>query len=189
VFNTFEGGAIVCRSAESKDHIDRLKNFGIVDELNVHEPGMNGKMSELNSAIGLLQLAHVSEAIAARETADRYYRDQLSDVVGIKIIEKFDNVKSNYSYFPILVESIFPVTRDRLFQILKEENIFTRRYFYPLISEFPLYKNLSSSRHVNLPVSVEIANKVLCLPIYPDLRNYEQQRIIDVIRGIKSGDA
>jgi len=184
VFNTFEGGAIICPDQKTKERIDHLKNFGFVNETTVIAPGINGKMSEINAAFGLLQLKHVDELIKKRGEIDARYREQLSGIPGIHCLEKTCDETSNFSYFPILVDSEYPLKRDELYEKLKLENIYARRYFYPLISEFPMYKSLMSARHENIPVAQQAAMKVLCLPIYPNLMESDQQRVINVIRGI-----
>lgn len=184
VFNTFEGGAIICPDAKTKQRINHLKNFGIVDEVTVVAPGINGKMSEINAAFGLLQLKHIDQAMARRREIDHAYRQQLKDVKGIRIVEGAGQSVANYSYFPILVESDYPLSRDELYQKLKNKNIFARRYFYPLISEFPMYRGMPSARRENLSVASQIAEKVLCLPIYPAVTRDDLKRIIDALRGI-----
>lgn len=183
VFNTFEGGAIVSPNAKTKQRIDQLKNFGFVDEVTVVAAGINGKMSEINAAFGLLQLKHVDEAINRRKKIDTFYRNELATIAGISCIDFAANAKSNHSYFPILVKEDYPMGRDALYQKLKDNGIFARRYFYPLISEFPMYRSMVSAQRGNLPVAFNAAAKVLCLPIYPDLQTEDQQRIIKIIRG------
>lgn len=169
VFNTFEGGAIVCHDATTKLRLDRLKNFGFVDETVVVAPGINGKMSEFNAALGLLQLKYVDRAIAARGRLDALYREQLAAVRGIRCVSVNGESAANFSYFPILVEPDYPLSRDQLYERLKFEGVHARRYFYPLISEFPMYRGHPSSDPANLPVATRCAQQVLCLPIYPDL--------------------
>lgn len=183
VFNTFEGGAIVCPDAKTKSRIDHLKNFGFVDELTVVAPGINGKMSELNAAIGLLQLEHIDQAINERQTIDKTYRELLKNIEGISCLSDAGEISANYSYFPILVGSEYPISRDELYLRLKEHNIYARRYFYPLISDFPMYRGLQSAQQQNLPIASEMALKVLCLPIYPTLTVDDQQQIVSLIIG------
>jgi dTDP-4-amino-4,6-dideoxygalactose transaminase len=182
VFNTFEGGAIICPDAKTKLRINQLKNFGIVDEVTVAAPGINGKMSEINAAFGLLQLQHIERAQARRKEIDHRYRDLLKDVPGIRIIEESGQTVANYSYFPILIESDYPLSRDGLYQKLKDNKIFARRYFYPLISEFPMYRGMASAQSGNLPVALEVAEKVLCLPIYPAIDDSDIVRVVDVLK-------
>lgn len=169
VFNTFEGGAIICPDAKVKQRIDQLKNFGHVGETNVVAPGINGKMSELNAAFGLLQLNYMEKVISHRQAIDRRYRELLRNLTGIQCLPCAGDIVSNYAYFPILVTPDYPLSRDDLNQMLKDNNIIPRRYFYPLISQFPMYRGLPSARQENLPVATTKADQVLCLPIYPDL--------------------
>lgn len=182
VFNTFEGGAIVCPDAKTKQYIDQLKNFGFVDEITVVAPGINGKMSEVNAAFGLLQLKHMEQAFALRKSIDATYRDQLAGIKGIRCLGNSGERVANYAYFPILIGPEYPLGRDGLYMKLRDESIFARRYFYPLISDFPMYSDLPSARRDNLPVAASAADTVLCLPIYPVLMPEEQQRIVSVIR-------
>jgi dTDP-4-amino-4,6-dideoxygalactose transaminase len=186
VFNTFEGGAIVSPDAKTKLRIDRLKNFGFIDETTVVAPGINGKMSEINAAFGLLQLKTVDAAIEARAGVAKKYTEGLKDVPGLACVHEWRGDSSNYSYFPILVGPEYPMSRDELYQHLKEHNVFARRYFYPLISSFPMYRDMPSAAPDRLPVATRAAQEVLCLPIFPDLSGDDQQRIIDlVVRGAR----
>jgi dTDP-4-amino-4,6-dideoxygalactose transaminase len=181
-FTTFEGGAIVCPDAKIKQHIDNLKNFGIVNETTVVAPGINGKMSEFGAALGLLQLKHVDEALARRREVDRRYRELLKDLPGIRCIEPGAQRVANYSYFPILVGPEYPLTREALYQRLRDYNIYARRYFYPLISDFPMYRGLKSAQRDNLPVATEVAERVICLPIHPGLGTDDVRRICCVLK-------
>jgi dTDP-4-amino-4,6-dideoxygalactose transaminase len=169
VFNTFEGGAIVCPDAKTKIRIDQLKNFGHVGEITVVAPGINGKMSEFNAALGLLQLKYLDQALASRKKIDAAYRERLEGVKGIHCLNDAGEMVANYAYFPILVRADYSLRRDDLYQKLKSIGIHPRRYFYPLISDFPMYRTLPSSHKENLPVATAAAQQVLCLPIYPDL--------------------
>jgi dTDP-4-amino-4,6-dideoxygalactose transaminase len=181
VFTTFEGGAIVCPDAKTKQRIDHLKNFGFVNEVTVVAPGINGKMSEWNAALGLLQLEHFDQAIVRRREIDAAYRRRLSGVRGIRCLPSPAVYESNYSYFPILVGGEYPLTRDQLYEALKARNIHPRRYFYPLISDFPMYRGLPSAHGDNLPIASRIAQQVLCLPMYPALASSDLETIADLI--------
>lgn len=183
VFTTFEGGAIVCPDATTKTRIDRLKNFGFVDETTVASLGINGKMSEFNSALGMLQLQYVDRAVARRRAIDTLYRRLLNDVPGIVCLPPATTATSNYSYFPILVMPGSAVTRDELYHRLRKSNIYARRYFYPLISEFPMYRGLRSASRTNLPLATAASQRVLCLPIYPDLSDEQVLRITECVAG------
>lgn len=182
VFNTFEGGAIISKDEHMKQRIDHLKNFGFVDEVTVIAPGINGKMSEINAAFGLLQLQHMPDVILRRQEIDTYYRENLHDIRGISCLPKTEQQVSNYSYFPILVGGDYPESRDELYSRLKNQSIFSRRYFYPLISSFPMYSDLPSASVLNLPIATKVAEQVLCLPIYPSLNNQDLDRIVKAIR-------
>jgi dTDP-4-amino-4,6-dideoxygalactose transaminase len=186
VFNTFEGGAIVCPDIKTKQRIDHLKNFGFVDELTVVAPGINGKMSELNAAFGLIQLKHLSAALERRREIDQTYRAGLKKMKGITCLNGEEGANTNHSYFPILIGSDHPINRDALYQALKDQNIYARRYFYPLISDFPMYRSMPSAHPDNLPVASRAAEQVLCLPIYPALSSVDQQRIIEIIGEVRS---
>lgn len=187
VFNTFEGGAIVCPDAKTKHRIDQLKNFGFVDEVTVVASGINGKMSEINAAFGLLQLQYIDNALESRQKINDLYRLHLEGIFGISCVNSSGEQASNYAYFPILVEDAFPISRDELYQCFKDANIFARRYFYPLISEFPMYRGLQSSAPENLPIANRIAQQVICLPIYPTLPEEDVLKIVSVIKGVVNG--
>ena len=181
VFNTFEGGAIICPDAKTKQRIDHLKNFGFVDETTVVAPGINGKMSEINAAFGLLQLKHIDVALARRKEIDARYRTLLRDVPGVRCVNDAGEKTANYSYFPILVENDYPLSRDALYQKFRDHEIIVRRYFYPLISEFPMYRGTPSAHRDNLPVASEAALKVLCIPIHPGMSDEDVNRVVDII--------
>jgi dTDP-4-amino-4,6-dideoxygalactose transaminase len=183
VFNTFEGGAIVCPDAKTKQRIDHLKNFGFVDEVTVVATGINGKMSEINAAFGLLQLKGIDAALQKRKVIDAYYRQGLGNVKGIHCLQGVGETLANYAYFPILVQPDYPLSRDALYQKLSDNYIYARRYFYPLISDFPMYRGLPSAAPSNLPVAKKAADQVICLPIYPALNLDEQKNVISLIVG------
>ncbi|MEL3923027.1 dTDP-4-amino-4,6-dideoxy-D-glucose aminotransferase VioA [Aeromonas enteropelogenes] len=186
ILNTFEGGAIISPDAKTKQRIDRLKNFGIADELTITAPGINGKMSEINAAFGLVQLKHIDQAMAQRQAVDARYRAELADVTGITLYQHDRNANSNFSYFPILVEADYPLSRDELYEKLKAHGILSRRYFYPLISNMPMYRGLTSAAKENLPEANQLADKVLCLPIFNELNLESQHHIINIIKNYSS---
>ncbi len=182
-FNTIEGGAIVCHDEKTKKRIDYLKNFGFADETIVVAPGINAKMNELQAAYGLLQLKTIDKQIEKRKIVDNTYRELLKDVKGIRFLQINAEVKHNYSYFPIFIDQDkYGKSRDELYQELKDHNIFGRRYYYPLISNFSAYKGLDSAKIENLPVANRLSEQVICLPIYPDLENESVKRIVDIIK-------
>ena len=187
VFNTFEGGAIVCPDAKTKARIDYLQNFGHAGETNVVAPGINGKMSELNAALGLLQLKYADEQIRRRGLIDAAYRARLQGVKGLRCLHASGETRENYGYFPILIEDDFPVTRDEINEVLKSHHIIGRRYFYPIIAEFPMYRGLPSARRENLPVATASAARVFCLPIFPDLEIETVDEICGLIKTAGAG--
>ncbi len=181
VFNTFEGGAIVCPDQTTYRRIGYLKNFGIVDETTVVAPGINGKMNEVSAAFGLLQLKHIDAALEQRRQIDKQYRQMLAGITGIRCLPQDQKAATNYAYFPILVDAGYPLSRDALYQRLREQDVLVRRYFYPLISDLPMYRSLPSAAPDNLPVARDIAQKILCLPIYPGLAPADVEAIAQLI--------
>ncbi|BDX39348.1 aminotransferase [Tenuifilaceae bacterium CYCD] len=170
VFTTIEGGAIVSHSAEEKNRIDQLKNFGFVNEVTIAAPGINAKMNEMQAAYGLLELKYVENKIKKRKTNSVLYKELLSNIDGITLMDVPQGIEHNYSYFPIIInESVTNRKRDEVYDYLKSKNIFTRRYFYPLISNLATYSSLKSSEISNLPIANKVASSILCLPMYPDL--------------------
>ena len=182
VYNTIEGGALICHDAETKKQIDYLKNFGFAGETEVIAPGINSKMDEVRSAYGLLNLKQVDSAIERRKAIAQRYKEALKTVAGLRYLEDVEGVKHNYSYFPIFIdEKEYGLSRDSLYAKLKDNNILGRRYFYPLISEFVTYKGLESAKKENLPVAHKLAESVICLPMYADLTDADVDRIIKVV--------
>ena len=182
VFNTIEGGAMVMHDKKTKQRIDYLKNFGFANEVEVVGPGINSKMDEIRSAYGLLNLKQVDAAIAARQKVAVAYREALRNVDGISFWDDMPGVRHNYSYFPIFVDAEkYGMTRDELYMKMKDQGVWGRRYFYPLISEFSTYRGLESSRSENLPNAHMMADTVICLPMHHALREEEINRIIDCI--------
>jgi len=181
VFNTFEGGAIICQDLRTKQHIDHLKNFGFVNEVTVVAAGINGKMSEFNAALGLLQLKHMPAVLERRAQIDRLYRERLADVPGVDVPEWPEQDQVNWSYFPIRVKPDFALSRDALYEELKSRSIAGRRYFYPLISEFPMYRGLPSAQPTLLPHATQASREVICLPQHPGLSDAEVHRVCDLI--------
>jgi len=183
VFNTMEGGAIVCHDEATKKRIDYLKNFGFANETTVVAPGINSKMNEMQAALGLVQLKHYQSNIQKRKSIAIAYREGLANVKGINFLAEPINTESNYAYFPIFVNEMeYGMSRDQLYDKLKQNNIYGRRYFYPLISKFSMYKGLESANPSNLSTAEKMAKQVICLPIYPDLNENDICRIIELIK-------
>ena len=190
VFNTFEGGAIICHDAKTKQRIDYLKNFGFAGETRIVAPGINAKMNEVEAAFGLLQLKHIDHALEQRKAVYQRYCDMLSGVEGLRLFDVPDEVTWNHAYFPVLIEPDFGVSRDGVYEMFKADDILTRRYFYPLISSFAMYRGFPTSAEEHLPYANDIASKVLCLPIYPELTVEDQLRVVDALkRAALSGQA
>ena len=182
VFNTIEGGAMIMHDAKTKQRIDYLKNFGFAGETEVVGPGINSKMDEVRSAYGLLNLKQVDAAIAARKKVATAYRDGLRSVAGITFWDDMPGVKHNYSYFPIFVDAEkYGMTRDELYFKMKDQGVWGRRYFYPLISEFSTYRGLESATSENLPQATKMAESVICLPMHHLLRNEDVNRVLDCV--------
>jgi len=182
VFNTFEGGAIVSHTPEMKKKIDDLKNFGFQNETTVKGLGINGKMNEIQASMGLLQLKYIDNIILKRKEIIHSYRTLLANISGLKYFEDLVNVNHNYSYFPVFIdENKYRKSRDELYDYLKYNNIFGRRYFYPIITKFEEYRNLQSASKNNLNVSNKHSKQVICLPIFPDLSGEKVQHICQLI--------
>jgi len=182
VYNTFEGGAIVCKDEKTKRHIDDLKNFGFRGETTVVAPGINAKMNEVQAAMGLLQLKYIDENIEKRQQIVLQYRKKLADTPGLSFLDDQPGVRHCYSYFPVFIEEEkFGMSRDELYEKLQQHKIYGRRYFYPLISNFPAYRGLPSAGQDNLPVATRLADEVICLPIYPGLEQEQVEMITRII--------
>lgn len=182
VYSTIEGGAIICPDAKTKQRIDYLKNFGIADEVTVMAAGINGKMNEVQAAFGLMQLKHVDACIARRGDIARLYTEQLAQLPGIGVPEPAPHTVPNFSYFPIFIGPEFPLSRDEVYLHLRQHGIHARRYFYPLLSDMPMYRGQPSAARERLPQAHRIAEQVLCLPIYPVLSDEDVRRIAGLIR-------
>lgn len=182
VFNTIEGGAMVMHDEATKKRIDYLKNFGFAGETEVVAPGINSKMDEMRSAYGLLNLRQVDAAIDVRHQVAIKYREALRDVEGITFWDDVPGVRHNYSYFPIFIDAKkYGMSRDELYFKMKEQGIWGRRYFYPLISSFSTYRGLESATPENLPVATKMADEVICLPMHHVLTDADIDRIILIL--------
>ncbi|MFW5879381.1 MAG: DegT/DnrJ/EryC1/StrS family aminotransferase, partial [bacterium] len=182
-YNTMEGGAIICHDEKTKQRIDYLKNFGFANETTVMAPGINSKMNEMQAALGLLQLKYHNDNVSKRKNiADIYYRE-LGKIKGIKLFEAHPDIENHsYAYFPVFIDKEqYGMSRDDLYEKLKQNGIYARRYFYPLISDFSMYKSMESANPAHLPVASKAAEEVICLPIYPDLEEEDVERIINMI--------
>lgn len=179
VYNTIEGGAMVMHDEQTKKRIDYLKNFGFAGETTVVAPGINSKMDEMRAAYGLLNLRQVDAAIEARHKVAGRYREALRDVEGVTFFDDMPGVRHNYSYFPIFIDAgKFGKTRDALYEEMRAGGVLSRRYFYPLITEFSTYRGLPSATRENLPEAYKLADTVLCLPMHHDLPDADIERVL-----------
>jgi len=186
VFNTFEGGAISYKDKKLESKLHLLRNFGIKNEEEVILPGTNAKMDEFNACIGILNLQNIEKYINKRKQISSLYRLELNKILGIITTKDMQNVKYNYAYMPIIIDKEeFGISRDQLYDRLKKYNIFTRKYFYPIATDYeyirlnPLYQN------VCLPIANKISKQVLCLPIYPDLEEEKVIKICNIIDAVR----
>lgn len=180
VFNTIEGGAICFPDDMYKRRVYRLKNFGIRNEYVVDGVGSNAKMNEFQAAMGICNLRHIGEEIAKRKAVVTHYRERLDGLRGITLPIIQDNVESNYSYFPVMFDSkLFGATRNDVFEVLKEHNVYARKYFYPLTSTFDCFHGKYNVDET--PVALYASKRVLTLPLYADLAMEDVDRICDVI--------
>ena len=187
VFNTIEGGAIISHDIKTKKRIDYLKNFGIANETTVVAPGINAKMNEIQAAYGLLQLKYFDTVIDGRKHITDRYKEGLKDIPGLRFLDEPAGVDYNYSYFPVFIDELeFGRTRDEIYEELKSQDIFARRYFYPLISEFAAYRGLPSAK--GLDIAHEISRQIICLPLYPDLPDDVVDLIISIISYMSQPD-
>jgi dTDP-4-amino-4,6-dideoxygalactose transaminase len=185
LFHTLEGGALTFNNPQLKQRIDFLKNFGIKNEEEVVMPGINGKMNEVQAAIGLINLRHLDEERAKRQKVVETYVKNLVDIPGIKIFNIPEEIRNSYQYFMIRIGSEFGRSRDEVHSELKKYNVITRKYFYPLCSEYSCYRHLPSSNPENLTVAHKAVKEVLCMPLYGNLKLEDVEKICLIIRGLK----
>ena len=181
VFNTFEGGAVICHDTALKQQIDYMKNFGFAGEVSVVATGINAKMNEFQAALGLLQLRRVDESLARRAAVAERYRLRLAGVQGLNCPPLPTVLSHNHAYFPVRVDEAFRVDRDSLYEHLKRHGVLARRYFFPLITDFPMYREHAPDARRQLPVAYRVASEVLCLPIYAGLPLEQVDRIAELI--------
>jgi len=182
VFNTVEGGAIISRHAEVSAAADLYKNFGMEGQEDFMEPGTNAKMSEFHAAMGICNLRHIGESIAARKKVCDAYDAAFGSVAGLKILNRVEGVVSNYAYYPILVEDSFPMNRDELADLLREHDIFSRRYFYPIVTEFSCYKGKYPFAEDS--VAKDVSERILCLPLYDTMTGEDVERVLETINSV-----
>ena len=187
IFHTFEGGCVVYGDDNMREKFESFKNFGLTGDDAASSIGLNAKMSEIHAAIGLAQIKHIDLIIRKRATIAKHYTEILSKVNGIEILNYSGDFEPNYSYYPIKVLENFPLSRDALFKKLNENRVMSRRYFYPLLTDFDAVKKYPNITKPSFPNASELTNQVLCLPIYPDLPLNDVSFIANLISSTKAG--
>jgi dTDP-4-amino-4,6-dideoxygalactose transaminase len=186
LFHTAEGGALTFKDPNLKPRIDLLKNFGIKNEEEVVLPGINGKMNEIQAVLGISVLEYVETEIQKRKELTEVYRRCLKDVEGVTLLGDRPGVKGNYQYFVIKInENLFGKSRDFVYEQFKKYNIFTRKYYYPLCSNYTCYRQLPSSSSSNLPVANEVVKQNLCFPLYGELSSENVEKICEIFFEIR----
>lgn len=180
VFNTIEGGAVTYNNSTLNQTLNRMKNFGISSQDSVDYPGGNAKMNEFQAAMGICNLRNVDTEIAKRKKVVDRYVYHLKEVEGIKLSDEQSGIKSNYAYFPIVVDG-YRLSRDQIIEKLKENGIMARKYFYPLTNEFECYQSFYSKE--DTPIAKYISDRVMTLPLYADLNLDDVDRICHIIKG------
>lgn len=182
VFNTFEGGAIISPDRKTKERIDYLKNFGYANETTVVAPGINGKMNEFQAALGVIQLRHAQTSHENRRRVYERYVQGLAPVEGVTVFRPDADLSWNYAYFPVLIADNLHRSRDEIYFALREANIYARRYFYPLIPAFPMYRGLPSASEDNLPHANRVSRSVICLPMSANMSDADVDRVVEAIQ-------
>jgi len=177
VFHTLEGGAVISNDRALKARVDRIRNFGFESELQVSELGLNAKLNELQAAVGLLNLKYLAACIDQRKRVHAGYRQRLNPVEGIVIPEFPAGYRTNYAYFPIFVTDAYPIGRDDLHSTLEKAGVLSRRYFFPLLSDIPMYKSHPSAAADRLPAAQQAARTVLCLPMHVNVTDEQIDKI------------
>jgi dTDP-4-amino-4,6-dideoxygalactose transaminase len=178
LFNTIEGGAVLSNDESVLNRINRLRNFGITGETTIEDVGINAKMNEVSALWGWLLLDKVEAEVAHRRKVDRMYRDGLSQLTSIYIPNIPDTLQWNYSYFPVVFEEKQGLSRDTVYDALRLENVYARKYFYPTINSLSIYSD--SAQH-STPTAESISDRVLCLPIHSGVSEAVVNKIVDTI--------
>lgn len=186
LFHTAEGGALTYKSSDLERVIYYAKNFGIKNEEEVMMTGINGKMPELEAALGLCVLEMIEDEIQKRRDLMELYIELLSDIEGIRVRSIPEVSKFNYQYFYILIDvEEFGLSRNEVHEKLLEYNVYTRKYFYPLCSNYSCYSSFPSSSPDLLPVANKVANEILVMPLYGDLTDVDVRKICGIVRSFK----
>ena len=187
LYHTVEGGALVMKNPNVKQRIDLLKNFGIKNEEEVVMPGINGKLDEVRAAIGRIMLNYVEDERQKRIHLHEIYNEELAEVEGLTLMPKISpDVKLNWQYYVVRIdEKLFGRSRDYVYDELRNYNVFARKYFHPLCSEFTCYRQLNSANPANLPVANVIGRQVLSLPMYGGLNDDDVRKICAIIKSFR----
>lgn len=185
IFHSIEGGILAFNNDEYKMKFDLYKNFGIDGPESIVEVGMNAKMNEFQAAMGIVNMRYLPEQIEKRRNISEFYDSELRKIEGIRVLEREDNIKYNYSYYPILIEDKYGLKRDELFDLMCLENIFSRKYFYPIVNEYECYNYLKLNPEKETPNAKYVGDRVLTLPIYGELSIDEVKYICDTIKKLK----
>jgi dTDP-4-amino-4,6-dideoxygalactose transaminase len=188
LFHSIEGGMISFQDSGNRNIFDYLKNFGFKNEIEVVMPGTNAKMNEMQAQMGSMILGQINEIIEKRKKISMIYRERLKDIPGIYVRPELPKeVRYNYAYFPVEVhENEFGISRDQLYEKMKEYNVYARRYFYPLVCDYACYQSISVKDP--LTVARKAAERILTLPIYYDLSLEDVEKICDIVIEISSND-
>ena len=178
VFNTIEGGAVTYKNKDLSNKLFHLKNFGITGSESIEYIGGNAKMNEFQAAMGICNLRHINIEIEKRKKVFNRYVERLSNVDGIKLCKEQERIDSNYSYLPVVFDK-YHMSRNEIFEKLKENNIIARKYFYPLVNSLECYKDKFNVNKT--PTAEYISERVLTLPLYGDLELEDVDRICDII--------
>ena len=181
LFNTIEGGCLTFNNPDLVKKIYNLRNFGIQSEELVEEVGINGKLNEIQAAVGIENLKLYKAEQEKRKQIKDFYNENISKIKGIRIPRMSANVTDSYQYYPIIIEDDYPVTRNELYEKFKTKNILTRKYFYPACTDYECYKNALTVKLVDLSVVNDLKNRVLCLPLYGSLNKEELETILEVL--------
>ena len=182
IFNTFEGGAVACHSAVTRDKLINFANFGFQNETTISSLGLNAKMSEFNAALGLVQLKHIDRMLSGRKKIADYYTSELGGLTGVRLPKEPLNTRLNFAYYPIFIQQNAKNERDNVYLYLREHGYMVRRYFYPLTCDFGIPEIEANSLKHDVTYAKKCADEVLCLPIYPDL---ELNTVEDLVALIK----
>lgn len=186
VYNTIEGGAVTFSDHKLYEKLYNLKNFGIRNEELVVAVGANAKMNEFCAIMGLCNLKYIDETLKNRKFKYDYYTEKLMKIQGLRFLAKSEGETSNYAYFPIVIEKEYGMTRNQLYDKMRRENIYARKYFYPITADQACFRN--KYKKDNLEIARELSEKILIVPFYEQLETEQIDRIVEVIQKCSNTD-